>query len=282
MGGGIPVQREHKRDVNSHGRPRTFCDTRQLHHSMRGSRLIRLICECQQNCCHAWEGFFLGTQSLGTHIQVPMTPLFLHSIANYYFWREKKNSYRQWHAFPKANRQVGAGLGMTEFENFLSVDKSDMFSLLVPNFFLSLSLLTHSVLSFFFLLHNRRLAMTSRYSKPMVKREPFSTETLSSSSPPPYTDHILAMPSDTFASARMDMHRRRPKGLEEDNLNSNHHSLFHEHDLSLPQDKLYKAEQQKVQAKQSSRKRDWRISIALFLWALYIRCWRIWQPSSVV
>ncbi|KAI8098487.1 Dolichyl-phosphate-mannose-protein mannosyltransferase-domain-containing protein [Halteromyces radiatus] len=157
--------------------------------------------------------------------------------------------------------------------------------------------------------------MTSRYAKPTVKKDlPYespssvaassppasipspsiqhmsSTSSINSHSPslppPPYTDHILSIPaSDTsspyssFASAtagRSDTHRRRQKKWNGQQYDYDDDSMF------LPHDKLYKAEQQKVQAKQYSRKRDWRISIALFIWALYIRCWHIWEPSSVV
>lgn len=58
---------------------------------------------------------------------------------------------------------------------------------------------------------------------------------------------------------------------------------FDDVDLSMDYDsKIFKARQRKAIADSKARKRDWRISLALTAWALYIRLWRISQPSSVV
>ncbi|KAI9303692.1 Dolichyl-phosphate-mannose-protein mannosyltransferase-domain-containing protein [Cunninghamella echinulata] len=68
------------------------------------------------------------------------------------------------------------------------------------------------------------------------------------------------------------MHRRRQKNWEDQ----------HADNVFLPHTKLYKAEQQKYLSKRKSRNRDWYITIGLFFWTIYIRFWKIWQPSSVV
>lgn len=58
---------------------------------------------------------------------------------------------------------------------------------------------------------------------------------------------------------------------------------FDDVDLSMDYDsKVFKARQRRAIAESKARKRDWRISLALTVWALYIRLWRISQPSSVV
>ncbi|ORZ25448.1 Dolichyl-phosphate-mannose-protein mannosyltransferase-domain-containing protein [Absidia repens] len=136
--------------------------------------------------------------------------------------------------------------------------------------------------------------ITASISSPSSKKAP---------PPPPYTDHILTMPSDTasstpFASAvtdRSDMHRRRQKHPDSQHLDDDHdddgenmnsygngNGNEHARGFSLPYDKRLKVKQQKEEAAKRSSKRDWWISLGLFFWALYIRFWHIWEPSSVV
>ncbi|ORX54545.1 PMT-domain-containing protein [Hesseltinella vesiculosa] len=132
--------------------------------------------------------------------------------------------------------------------------------------------------------------MASRFTKPSVNKNEYTHPPVMSPAsffnnivprsshatpPPPYSDHILSIPAAdamySSATARQEaVHRRRPmKWLATD-------------DDGLPHDKFYKAEHQRLQAKQQSRNRDWRISMALFVWALFIRFWHIWEPASVV
>lgn len=53
-------------------------------------------------------------------------------------------------------------------------------------------------------------------------------------------------------------------------------------DIDLFDSKSNKFSQRKEQVKRASRKRDWYIVLALTLWAMYIRLYKISQPSSVV
>ncbi|KAI9312657.1 Dolichyl-phosphate-mannose-protein mannosyltransferase-domain-containing protein [Dichotomocladium elegans] len=70
-------------------------------------------------------------------------------------------------------------------------------------------------------------------------------------------------------------HFKKPYGDEDDS-----------DDVDLTVDytdsKVLKANTKRSLAEQKTRKQDWRISIALGIWAMYIRLWKISQPSSVV
>ncbi|KAG0783464.1 hypothetical protein G6F16_003015 [Rhizopus arrhizus] len=58
------------------------------------------------------------------------------------------------------------------------------------------------------------------------------------------------------------------------------HSDYDSEDFDLS--KTDKVKQRKELLKRQSRKRDWYIVLGLTLWAVYIRLWKISQPSSVV
>jgi hypothetical protein len=53
-------------------------------------------------------------------------------------------------------------------------------------------------------------------------------------------------------------------------------------DLNMFDSKSSKLRQKKEQARRASRKRDWYIVAGLTVWAMYIRLYKISQPSSVV
>ena len=71
--------------------------------------------------------------------------------------------------------------------------------------------------------------------------------------------------------------------------NNNKHALsqpnpdgYDSSDLDLFDSKSSKFNSRKESVKKASRKRDWLIVLALTVWALYIRLYKISQPSSVV
>lgn len=114
----------------------------------------------------------------------------------------------------------------------------------------------------------------------MTSRHAFQTPASVASSPSPPVDHIVPVEnypssytSATTRSSDVFRHRvKRPADLEEDDV-----------DLSLDYDsKVLKARQRRQSSEAAARKRDWRITFVLTLWASYIRLWKIWQPSSVV
>ena len=78
----------------------------------------------------------------------------------------------------------------------------------------------------------------------------------------------------TARSTDMFRQRHSKKPFDED---------YDDIDLSLDYDsKIFKARHDRVLQEKMARKKDWRITIALTLWACYIRLWKIAQPSSVV
>lgn len=60
------------------------------------------------------------------------------------------------------------------------------------------------------------------------------------------------------------------------------HSDYDGSDIDLFDSKSSKFSLRKEEAKRASRKKDWLIVVALTLWAMYIRFYKISQPSSVV
>ncbi|KAG1438864.1 hypothetical protein G6F56_012495 [Rhizopus delemar] len=58
------------------------------------------------------------------------------------------------------------------------------------------------------------------------------------------------------------------------------HSDYDSEDFDLS--KTDKVKQRKEWIKKQERKRDWYIVLALTVWAIYIRLWKVSQPSSVV
>ncbi|KAI7856270.1 Dolichyl-phosphate-mannose-protein mannosyltransferase-domain-containing protein [Circinella umbellata] len=78
----------------------------------------------------------------------------------------------------------------------------------------------------------------------------------------------------TARSTDMFRQRHLKKPFDED---------YDDMDISLDYDsKTFKARHDRVLKEKMVRKKDWRITIALTLWACYIRLWKIAQPSSVV
>lgn len=80
----------------------------------------------------------------------------------------------------------------------------------------------------------------------------------------------LTTTTDNFRKRNNNHYARRPN------------SDYDDSDLDLANHKTDKLRQRKDAVKRQSRTRDWYIALALTLWAIYIRLYKISQPPSVV
>ncbi|KAI9261652.1 Dolichyl-phosphate-mannose-protein mannosyltransferase-domain-containing protein [Phascolomyces articulosus] len=113
--------------------------------------------------------------------------------------------------------------------------------------------------------------VTTSFPPPNVVK---NNNTMRDHTPLPIYDQTTSH-SQSTARSHTDMFRQRhfKKPMDED----------YDVDLSLDYDsKIYKARHDRVLQEKVARKKDWRISLVLTLWACYVRLWKISQPSSVV